>query len=697
MAEEPQSAPTTPIQQPQAQNNVIPDSILQEIEKVARMEKDITFLQHRQGSVEKSLTNLKDSLGENQEKTPATENNVIQNEEDKEEKKNDKKEDKDVLKSDKLKPQLTSVEKKRYENIGLEFAKGTQKIFKEIRQAEELKQKMSTKKLDDVKKKDKSDKDDKKKEKKEGGLGSLFLKLGLAIGAVAIILETFKDKIEKIIPGFSVSWNTFTNPIKNVGNRIIEKISDFLTNTIGTNLSTVFQSVGNGIMIFFTSGLPNAVYQSGQMVARAFGAEVTEDMKTLDASLGTNVDAHLRRGQSMAEAMAIANNPFSTDSDKSKTRSLSGLTALESVFDLKERRSIGEFVMLNSGYTEDQVLAYRDKDPNFALNFVTEDIANAIMHIIKAKGLDENGITQDEVLTILGEQGLGFSNLIDRSNGYRTEITQVLLAKDAAGGSKLLKAFQNYTSIHTGLENQPKLEEVYGQMATTLREDGFVVNNKDNKLEMTIEPVKVAQDIFVGELVYIYELFKSIFDGSSFANNVLSSASDVVKYTYDVLFQPFISVAQTLVRYCEEWAKIAYAKSPQTSSSTGGSASIPTSSGGTVNITNSTSPVVIIDFSLDQTVLNGSQEMMETKQQLVIHMKKVNEKLKSLRTIAISEAAGKNLKEIKALKDKVDKNTTDIGTQGKQITYIADYLEKHDNDEVEELNFDIEQAKSTAK
>lgn len=49
-------------------------------------------------------------------------------------------------------------------------------------------------------------------------------------------------------------------------------------------------------MIFFTSGLPNAVYQSGQMVARAFGAEVTEDMKTLDASLGTNVDAHLRRG-----------------------------------------------------------------------------------------------------------------------------------------------------------------------------------------------------------------------------------------------------------------------------------------------------------------------------------------------------------------------------------------------------------------
>jgi hypothetical protein len=73
-------------------------------------------------------------------------------------------------------------------------------------------------------------------------------------------------------------------------------------------------------------------------------------------------------------------------------------------------------------------------------------------------------------------------------------------------------------------------------MATTLREDGFVVNDKDNKLEMTIEPVKVAQDIFVGELTYIYELFKSIFDGTNFTNNVISSAVNVVQYTYDALF-----------------------------------------------------------------------------------------------------------------------------------------------------------------
>ena len=87
---------------------------------------------------------------------------------------------------------------------------------------------MSTKKLDEVKKEDKEDEEKEKKEKKKGGLGSLFLKLGLAIGAVAIILETFKDKIEEIIPGFSVSWDKFTDPIKNVGNKILNKITEFL-------------------------------------------------------------------------------------------------------------------------------------------------------------------------------------------------------------------------------------------------------------------------------------------------------------------------------------------------------------------------------------------------------------------------------------------------------------------------------------
>jgi hypothetical protein len=45
------------------------------------------------------------------------------------------KEDKNKVKEDKLKSSLDSTEKKRYENIGVEFAKGAGKIFNELEKA----------------------------------------------------------------------------------------------------------------------------------------------------------------------------------------------------------------------------------------------------------------------------------------------------------------------------------------------------------------------------------------------------------------------------------------------------------------------------------------------------------------------------------------------------------------------------------
>ena len=61
------------------------------------------------------------------------------------------KKSKDVIESDdKLKSILDAKEKKRYENIGVEFAKGADKIFKEIEKAKILKEKMSTSSLNKI-------------------------------------------------------------------------------------------------------------------------------------------------------------------------------------------------------------------------------------------------------------------------------------------------------------------------------------------------------------------------------------------------------------------------------------------------------------------------------------------------------------------------------------------------------------------
>ena len=43
--------------------------------------------------------------------------------------------DKNKVKDDKLKSSLETSEKKRYENIGVEFAKGASKIFNELEKA----------------------------------------------------------------------------------------------------------------------------------------------------------------------------------------------------------------------------------------------------------------------------------------------------------------------------------------------------------------------------------------------------------------------------------------------------------------------------------------------------------------------------------------------------------------------------------
>ena len=86
MAEE-QSVSVENIETPQ----IIPDEVLKEIEKISKHEKDIKFLQFRQGSVELAVTQLRE-----EKEAVADSKNTI-SEETKEEK---PKKDKDVIKND---------------------------------------------------------------------------------------------------------------------------------------------------------------------------------------------------------------------------------------------------------------------------------------------------------------------------------------------------------------------------------------------------------------------------------------------------------------------------------------------------------------------------------------------------------------------------------------------------------------------
>ena len=119
-----------------------------------------------------------------------------------------------------------------------------------------------------------------------------------------------------------------------------------------------------------------------------------------------------------------------------------------------------------------------------------------------------------------------------------------------------------------------------------------------------------------------------------------------------------------------------------------------------INITNTSgSPVVVIDFSLNETVVSSTQKIASTKQEIINVMKSVNDKLQTLKILKLSDIETKNLKEIQALKTAVATNSSHIETQGGRIGNIETYLEAHDNDRDRDdanLKFDVKQAQPTA-
>jgi hypothetical protein len=96
-------------------------------------------------------------------------------------------------------------------------------------------------------------------------------------------------------------------------------------------------------------------------------------------------------------------------------------------------------------------------------------------------------------------------------------------------------------------------------MSTTKRTNPFVeTNDGGNKLDLTVSTKEIAQDVFVGELVGIYDLFKSIYEGEGFAEHFTNSIESVVTYAYDYFFNPFVDIASKLIEYCEGWASLAF-------------------------------------------------------------------------------------------------------------------------------------------
>jgi hypothetical protein len=80
--------------------------------------------------------------------------------------------------------------------------------------------------------------EEKKPEKKKKKFS--FLKLGLAITAVAGVLYLFRDRIEEIIPGFKEGYEKMLQPLKNIGKALFGDLIDNVVSIFDSAFGSIF-------------------------------------------------------------------------------------------------------------------------------------------------------------------------------------------------------------------------------------------------------------------------------------------------------------------------------------------------------------------------------------------------------------------------------------------------------------------------
>lgn len=644
-------------------NNLIPDFVLDEIEKVSKMEKDLNFLQERQESVEKSVENI--------QKSSVDQGFIIKDDD-------GKKSNKDLVETEKLKPNLESVEKKRYENIGIEFVKGASKVFDEIKKAEALKKKMSSKRLESAQTKiEKKEKDNKKK---KSGWGSLFLKLGLAIGAVVLVLEVFKNKIDEIMPGFSYNYDNFKEAIIGIGTKITDAISKFLQNTIGAQIKNTFTGKGgvkDTLHTFMVISLPNVILAASLELIKAFGGRVSSEATSMGAKLEKGVGKGLGEGKDKEKEIeermkrakdnySVLSNPFSTERQVAQATSQMGFDSLAAINnDLIE--NLGKIISNNN-----------DPKINHS-SYVTDAFASAFVGALQQNEILKDDKVSDEELKIIYDR-LGLTEDYDKWKNS----AQVKAMFSAEGISNLKKATEEFNRRLSTRQNRGSIEELNRQLKTTVRKNALKFDGTST-VGLKIEAGKLAQDAFAGKLQEVFDILKTVFSGDkNLGEKLLSSAQSVVKYVYESFLKPIFTIIQNAfpdVQIPNFGSKDKEKKqNPQ-------SLPVVGKNGTVINVTSKTNnPVVVVDLSLDPTTVGGALEIAKVKKELVDVVKKSNDKLQQLKTIQVNLSNKKSINDEEkkddphGYKDLLSQHSQEIKFAFEKISNIEEYLEANDKD-----------------
>ena len=184
--------------------------------------------------------------------------------------------DENVIDEGKLSPILTSSERKRYQNIGKEFIDGAGKEFQSIIKASKFKSMMSTMK-EKFSGKINLIKNTIKKVKRKSGFIEKLLKIIAILGTIAYL---FKDKIIAALPEIKQFVTELYEKSKNFVVDLAEKFWNFITTgakkIISETINKMYDSVTDGIGIFFNETLPNGIFQMYLNILSMFSDDASE-------------------------------------------------------------------------------------------------------------------------------------------------------------------------------------------------------------------------------------------------------------------------------------------------------------------------------------------------------------------------------------------------------------------------------------
>lgn len=332
------------------QSQIIPDDVLLELQKITKLEQQTQDLSSQTQTLQQQMSQVNTILQEN---------NLI-------------KDDFSNVIDTKNKPKeaLTAVEKKRFQIIGQEFIKGAEPFLKQIKKAEQLKQKMSTKvnpftkKLKDFLKQGAQ----RLKSKVKSKFGGAMKKFGLAILAIGVVLYLFKDKIASIFENINIGEESPLGKLIDNTDKLLDQLEQKLTSGIGNILKFLVSDDLTASVKKFFDKLPQQIRNFGFQTLSELGADVNPYLE--------KTNKEIDKKNEMLEQQAT-----SKSNEKNQVRQVKSALGSSDIQKVLKSKSAASQAFLNDE-TKQKFINVLKKSDYF------------ISNSLKKQDLDKNGIDE---------------------------------------------------------------------------------------------------------------------------------------------------------------------------------------------------------------------------------------------------------------------------------------------------------------